>query len=148
MPVAVDGRKVCSKCRTEKSVDDFTASSRTSDRRQAWCRRCTADASLTHWRAKSYDERTAANLMRLYGITWDDFQERLTSQDGVCAICRRPERRRFRGRVARLVVDHCHRTGRVRGLLCSDCNVAIARFSDSVDVLRAAVAYLERANHG
>lgn len=56
------------------------------------------------------------------GLTLDDYARILADQEGVCAICRRPERRKNRGEVIRLAVDHCHSTGKVRGLLCCSCN--------------------------
>jgi hypothetical protein len=77
-----------------------------------------------------------------YGMTNDELAVLLTKQDGLCALCRRPERGFFRGQP--LMVDHCHATGRVRGLLCGDCNTAIGRFGDDPARLRAAADYLER----
>lgn len=49
------------------------------------------------------------------------------AQDGMCALCGKPESVKRNGRVVRLAVDHCHETGRVRGLLCFGCNVSIGR---------------------
>lgn len=73
-----------------------------------------------------------------FGISLADFETMLSNQGGVCAICgERPKRRR-------LAVDHCHQTGRVRGLLCYSCNVGIGALRDSPDVIRSAIAYLRR----
>ena len=71
----------------------------------------------------------------IYGITLEDFDLMLTRQHGVCAICRTkpPER---------LSVDHCHATGKVRGLLCSKCNCGLGFFRDEPRRLRAAAKYL------
>ncbi len=80
------------------------------------------------------------NTLRFrYGITVDDFFELLERQGGVCAVCGGVEKAR-----SRLSVDHCHDTGVVRGLLCTNCNVGIGRLKDDPDLLRKAVAYLER----
>lgn len=67
------------------------------------------------------------------------------AQDGLCAICGRPETTRScaSGEPRRLSVDHDHVTGQVRGLLCHGCNVAIGHFGDDVEVLLSAVRYLE-----
>lgn len=77
-------------------------------------------------------QRVIANY-KIYGITEQDFLEMERVQGGVCAICRRPERRKVRGRVTRLSVDHCHKTGRVRGLLCAHCNSKLSLVEQLVD---------------
>lgn len=73
-----------------------------------------------------------------YGITMEDYQAMLSAQNGVCAICRcRPDHT--------LHVDHDHRTGLVRGLLCRNCNRGIGCLRDDLDLLRNAVEYLGNA---
>jgi len=62
------------------------------------------------------------------------------AQGGVCAICGKPE---ATARTKRLCVDHCHETGKVRGLLCSHCNRAIGLLGDSCAILASAITYLE-----
>jgi hypothetical protein len=75
-------------------------------------------------------------LKRLYGISQADYDVLLARQGGVCAICgRRPKR-------GRLYVDHCHVTGRVRGLLCRGCNFALGHLRDNQRTMIAALAYL------
>jgi hypothetical protein len=83
----------------------------------------------------------AAMMIRQYGITLDEYQKMHEAQNGLCAICHRPETRTIRGEVRPLCVDHEHETGRVRGLLCSNCNVAIG-FLDSEASLNSAIHYL------
>lgn len=74
-----------------------------------------------------------------YGLTPEDYDALLASQGGVCAICKQePASRGFH-------VDHDHVTGRVRGLLCNRCNVALGNFRESREVILAAVDYLDRA---
>ena len=81
-----------------------------------------------------------ARLKHKYGITGEQYAEMLEAQGGVCAICGRECQSRNR-----LAVDHCHETGKVRGLLCAHCNRALGMLGDSVNVLTAAVRYLERS---
>lgn len=76
-------------------------------------------------------------LQRRYGITQDDYEKLLADQGGACAICRSPEPEH-----RALDVDHCHVTGRVRGLLCNPCNRALGKFRDNIPRIVAAVAYL------
>jgi hypothetical protein len=80
------------------------------------------------------------NLKRNYGLTHADYEALLRKQDGCCAICG-AEKADSRGR--RLFVDHCHNTGRVRGLLCFKCNFVIGLCCDSTALLEKAKLYLE-----
>jgi len=78
------------------------------------------------------------NLKHKYGITVEDYDEMLESQDNGCAICgKTPEEN---GR--RLHVDHDHRTGKVRGLLCHACNMLIGFAYDDIDILLNTINYL------
>jgi hypothetical protein len=82
-------------------------------------------------------------LKRDFGITLEEYKKKLVAQNGVCAICRQPETLVRRGVVANLAVDHDHKTGVIRDLLCSDCNNGIERFKEDPERLRSAIAYLE-----
>lgn len=90
------------------------------------------------------DHRKNRRLLRRYGITLDTYHQLYRIQNGVCAICQRPERRDARGVLEPLCVDHSHLTGRVRGLLCHHCNTAIGKLKDNVDLMRRAIAYLQQ----
>lgn len=99
-------------------------------------------------RGKRYNrlhpERRADSKLRLrYGISLEAYEVLLESQDGKCAICRTTEPG-LPGRDTRFCVDHDHITGRVRGLLCKKCNLAVAYMRDRVEVAEALVGYLER----
>jgi hypothetical protein len=76
-------------------------------------------------------------IVQKYGITEDQYQQIRELQRGVCAICERHQRYR------RLSVDHCHKTKKVRGLLCNWCNRSLGRYGDSPIRLRKAAEYLE-----
>lgn len=90
------------------------------------------------------------HLRRKYGLTGDEYDALLDRQGGVCAICRQPERLMGRGRVRRLAVDHDHRTGKVRGLLCASCNTVLGQLRDdpewAADFVRRMRAYLAPDN--
>lgn len=87
--------------------------------------------------SKSF-RRRERNLAKKYGITIEKYHEMLNSQGGVCKICGKPEER-FQGSLA---VDHCHSTGKIRGLLCGKCNTMLGQADDSVEILQAAIDYL------
>ena len=76
------------------------------------------------------------HLRRSYGLTPEEYDALVVAQDGRCAIC---EDELGNG----LYVDHDHATGRVRGLLCDDCNNGIADFGEDLDTMERASAYLE-----
>lgn len=80
-----------------------------------------------------------------YGITLSQYDEMFKQQKGLCNICQLPERATWGGIVKRLAVDHDHRTGRVRGLLCSRCNAILAKFEDNPNWFERAAIYLR--NH-
>jgi recombination endonuclease VII len=80
-----------------------------------------------------------AQRLRKYGLTPADYERMLREQDGLCALC---HRRPARG----LVVDHCHATSRVRGLLCDKCNSGLGFFDDDAERMRTGAGYVDRAN--
>lgn len=79
---------------------------------------------------------------RVYGIGLEDFLELLDKQRGKCAICLGVGFKMHEGIKETLVVDHCHETGKVRGLLCNNCNRGLGLFKDSIGNLGAAIEYL------
>ena len=85
--------------------------------------------------ADKYRER---EIKRKYGMTAADFAALHAAQGGACGICRTTLTTENRG----TVVDHCHDTGKVRGLLCQGCNRGIGLLKDSAEVLASAIAYL------
>lgn len=82
-------------------------------------------------------DRAGEHYRTRYGITIAQYDAKLADQGGVCAICGKPPKR------ARLHVDHNHKTGHVRGILCAACNGAL-HYLENTHWLRAAADYLER----
>lgn len=79
-----------------------------------------------------------------YGMDLKQYAKMLYDQKEVCAICEQKETRQLKGKLQSLAVDHDHRTGKVRGLLCCSCNRAIGMFRESLQVIKRAVLYMER----
>lgn len=90
-----------------------------------------------------HPESKLAQHLKPYGLTIDSYNELLESQNHKCAICG-AEIGNAEG--DRLYVDHDHITGKVRGLLCSNCNLGIGKFQDNVELLKKAIRYLEGTN--
>ena len=92
-------------------------------------------------------QRIWARKLKKYGLTPDDYERILISQNGVCAICRKAETHLHQnGKKTRLVVDHDHTTNKVRGLLCGPCNLVLGHAKDSPLILRFAANYLEKSS--
>lgn len=98
-------------------------------------------------RSCSNEESRLKMLLKHTGITQEKRDELTLEQDNLCAICGNPETATFKatGRVRELAVDHCHETGKIRGLLCSRHNAAIGLFGDDIELLQAAIEYLKRS---
>ena len=79
-----------------------------------------------------------------YGISRQIYDQMLEDQNHICKICHKPEKAKNNsGNVKPLAVDHCHTTGKVRGLICHSCNVLLGRAYDDVTILKNAITYLE-----
>lgn len=96
-------------------------------------------ANVKRYKQASPLVQRASHLRLTYGITLEEQEQMRKAQVGLCAICRKKLPPSGRG----MNIDHDHATGRVRGLLCGPCNVGLARFRDSTDLLQRAIAYLE-----
>lgn len=111
----------------------------------AGANRRTPEGIAEHNRARrGSDHRRDRAFRKNYGIDFPTYQKMLIEQKGVCAICEQPETKLQFGSIRMLSVDHNHTTGAVRGLLCGNCNMAIGYACDSQDILRKAIAYLNR----
>lgn len=89
----------------------------------------------------------AKNLKKQFGLSLADYDNMNIAQAGLCAICRKRETvKDSQGNVRPLAVDHCHRTGKIRGLLCSNCNWALGLVEDDILRLLSMIRYLETNN--
>ena len=118
-----EGVKRCSECRATKALNEFHKHRTQPDGLNTYCKDC---------RRRQNAEN---HLRRTYGLSVRDLAALVESQGGTCAICEtRPAEH----------VDHDHVTGRVRGVLCFPCNVALGHLKDDVALFRKAIGYLER----
>lgn len=95
------------------------------------------------WRKNNPNYTRENDLKRHFGINIEQYNEMLKNQNGVCAICGKPETATNKGKIINLAVDHCHVSGKVRGLLCGNCNKGIGHLKDNPQTLRNAAEYLE-----
>ncbi len=95
-------------------------------------------ACVAAWRKAHPGWKRAQNLRANFGITVAEYNALLVKQGGVCAICGETC-----GTGKMLAVDHCHKSGKIRGLLCFDCNSGIGKLKDDVEMLHRAISYLQ-----
>lgn len=159
--------KECSRCKETKPVSEFHKATKAADGLQGFCKAC-AKTAYDKWRE---DNREAVNermrgirknwteerrqhsrewqrdynreksRFKKYGITKEQYLQMVEDQEGLCAICRKP----YDWENSALYIDHCHTTGKVRGLLCRTCNKGLGYFHDDVAVLARAIEYLKKA---
>lgn len=147
--------KTCKSCSQEKPLDEFHKDKQAKDGLTFYCKPCNKARALEwyhsnrerglerrkQWHHSNTEYVRDQKLLKTYGINLAQYHEILASQGGVCAVCGGPERMAD-GRA--MPVDHCHRTGKVRGILCSHCNRAIGLLGDDPETLIRASAYLAR----
>ena len=136
--IQVEGTKYCKSCDTTKPIDDFYLRNKTSMVRHSTCKECDKKRVKENHDPVAYRN---AELQRRYGITQNDYEVMIAEQNNQCAICNttEPGGRHNRGY---FVVDHCHTTGKVRKLLCNNCNTALGLVGDNVDTLHKMINYL------
>lgn len=131
-------------CERELPIFEFPPH-RSKQERVKTCRRCVIAQRNERFGGAPADQHHY-KVLKKFGITAADYQAMTEDHDGRCAICRSlPYGGRKDARKKYLSVDHCHATGKIRGLLCDSCNLAIGLFKDDVNRMLAAVEYLIRA---
>ena len=93
-------------------------------------------------REKHREIALRSRLKTQYGLTLEEYEKLLEDHEGVCAICGEQENTKRNGDIIRLAIDHDHKTGEIRGLLCDRCNRGLGLFRDSPQLLESAVRYL------
>lgn len=139
--IATSKTRCCCRCKKRLPRECFAPNRFKRSGVQAYCRECGRTAAREQ--IKRYREENPDYIQRhklkKYGITVEQFEAMKVAQGGACAICGdRP--------TSALHVDHCHSTGRVRGLLCRSCNHGLGNFRDSPEAMRRAVEYILEPN--
>jgi hypothetical protein len=150
--------KLCTKCNKKQDISSFTNDKYKKDGKRTQCRNCDREYEknnienkrkyrkdnnksrveyMKKFRSENKEMVQNSRLKKIYGISYQDYSLMLESQKYVCAIC---EKVCQTGRS--LAVDHCHTTGKIRGLLCSKCNVSIGLLNDDYKLLEKAYKYL------
>ena len=124
------------------------------------CRKC-ANRMTANWQNKDIPRRNKYQehlrkiypsrgrwgfIRRKYGLSQEDYENLFKEQNGVCAICKKEETtvEAMSKKLKPLSIDHCHTSGKNRGLLCNRCNPMIGLSLDSIETLQSAIDYLLR----
>ncbi len=125
--------KRCTVCGKEKSVDQFNKHNQTEDRLTKRCTKCINSGTGDPKEYKKHRQHER-RLRDMYDMSLFDYVRLVDKQGGRCAICETE--------TEKLHIDHDHETGKVRGLLCMNCNTALGQFKDDIEILKAAILYL------
>ena len=132
--------KTCKKCSTTKDIEDFYRDKTRRDGKHPYYKQCHNETwgnklKTPETRAKAY-LASRKHALSKYGLSLEDYDILLKEQNYTCVICN------CKNKKDKLSVDHCHRTNKVRGLLCNRCNWAIGKLNDDPELLRKAADYL------
>jgi hypothetical protein len=119
--------KTCNRCFEEKPYSEFYEKTNMKDGYRNQCKVCVRSGRV----AKRFD------------LTLDHLNRMKAEHSGECDICGSEETAIVYGTTKTLAVDHCHKTGRIRGFLCQNCNTALGKFNDDIELLKSAIEYLK-----
>lgn len=139
--------KTCTVCKTTKPLSEFGL---VRGKPRHYCKECKNKESR-EWYEKNKERKQELSkqykhikkdkdLRSTYGISLEDYHRMLAEQGDCCKICGTHKDTVKRS----LCVDHCHTTGKVRGLLCDTCNRCLGLLKDNIDILKNAIEYLEK----
>jgi hypothetical protein len=143
-----EGFKLCSYCCQIKLLDEFHNDKKDKTGKSSYCKECMKQKNLL-WLNKNKQKyliyQQDNKFKTRYGISLIDYNNLLKKQNGVCAICNQKEMStNCKGKIRNLSIDHCHKTNKVRGLLCARCNQGLGLFQDNNIILKKATEYLEK----
>lgn len=143
--------KVCKICQQEKSNEMYPKGAGCKDNLRPECKVCFYESRKNYNklnRAKINEWKRKSSIRRKLNISIQDYELMFSSQDGKCRICltTNPNGEDKNGTKKHFAIDHCHKTNKIRGLLCNTCNTGLGLFNDSVERLTEAIEYLRQNN--
>lgn len=129
-------RKCGKKATSVDGLDLFVKSSSSAFGRFNLCKECHTSSDSNRYHNNSLEKR-----VKKFGISVDEYNSMIAKQNNSCAICKK-HKDVFEGRGKNFHIDHCHTSGKVRGLLCSHCNTGLGQFKDNIQSLENAIQYL------
>lgn len=146
----MEGRE-CNRCKNFKVWEEFAINKKGKNDRKSICKVCSNNEQKKLAKQRREEDPEGVSLKRwekhvakVYKLSLEEVESMLVTQDNGCAICR--GNKKISAKRKDLYIDHCHSTGKVRGMLCSACNSMLGFACDNTDTLRAAIIYLEKSN--
>lgn len=140
--------KKCSQCKKSKLLSLFNRCNRQKSGRRPECAECRSikNKKIYSESLEQRDRVKGKTIKKTYNITIDEYNKMALEQDFKCQICKKEstELDKRYNRIRKLVIDHDHRTGKIRGLLCGPCNRALGGFSEQMETILGAIAYLDK----
>ena len=139
--------KKCTVCKESKSVTEYYKDSRSKDSYSYRCRDCEKKARIKYRKGsrESYLKSVRKNYRkRVYGLNEEAFKEIWLKQGGKCPVCEKEltDELGTKHLPSKAVIDHCHDTGKIRGILCTMCNKGIGLLGDRRETIVKALKYL------
>lgn len=141
--------RTCNKCRFWKPWESFAINKKGLNDRKSICKECSnkSQRALAKKRREETPElvslkRWEKHVAKQYGMTLEEVDAMQQAQGGRCAICDRLGNPIHKD--GRLYIDHCHSTGKVRGMLCYYCNALLGLAFDNTEILNSAIKYLKK----
>lgn len=136
--------KKCFDCKRILELSQYVNNKHRKDGKSHCCRQCTRRRTKEYY-GEYPEKRTDKWLKTRYGITIDDYKRMYSEQNGKCYICKTDK---APSKFKRFSVDHCHKSGKVRGLLCRNCNLILGGAKDSEEILLNCIEYLKKHKTG
>ncbi len=154
IPIHLRTHKVCKKCEEKKEIGEFQFTDKKRGYTHSYCRKCKNKIRQVkreieggeylrykNGRGKNRVQDAKACKFKKHKITKEDYNIMFESQNYECVICRKDLKNLDSKHSPH--IDHCHITGKVRGILCHKCNPGLGMFEDNIEYLKSAIEYLE-----
>lgn len=135
--------KICKRCKEEFDIYKFSKSKNNKGGYNTKCMKCVYQA---YYKDKDDVKKYREKLYQIkyyYGLNKEDYESLVKNCNNSCSICKKNAKDLSTG----LVVDHCHETNKIRGLLCQDCNRGLGMYKENVEYMKNAIVYLDHHNN-
>jgi hypothetical protein len=132
--------KICNKCNINKIIDCFSRHSPSRLEKRKYCKKCATQAT-TAYELRHPNRELTYRLNKNFSMSKEEYDIILINQNNKCATC---EKMFDNSNASKICVDHDHKTNKVRGLLCFNCNTTLGKVHDNIRTLTNMIKYLEK----